>query len=89
MKEYIIRADGSREYLPKEYRCAPKDYYAYKIRQTKQQRETSLEMKKARVAELERELLHDLQLARIREGMRRASDEPISPRNQLRRVSQI
>jgi hypothetical protein len=59
MPGFIVRTSGSREYLPKEYRGAPQDYYAYRIAETRRQREASLQMKKARVAQLERDLLLD------------------------------
>lgn len=81
MPGFIVRPGGGREYLPKEYRGAPQDYYAYRIAETKRQRETSLQMKKARVAQLERDLLLDSELARLRARFRpRSSGIRFAPR---------
>jgi len=73
MPGFIVRPGGGREYLPKEYRGLPQDFYAYRIAETKRQREASLQMKKARVAQLERDLLLDSELARLRARLRRSA----------------
>lgn len=66
MPRFIVRPGGSREYLPEEYRGAPQDYYASRIREAMRNRGSSLQMKRAKVARLERDLLLDRELARVR-----------------------
>jgi hypothetical protein len=78
----IVRANGSPEYLPNEYRGEAKDYYAARIKESKRQREAQFQLRKARVAELEREILRDLQLARMRARERKFTDSGLGRRRQ-------
>ena len=74
MTRFVIRADGSREYLPREYRGDPRDYYAFKIRQLhERQRPGSVQSRRQRVHELETDLLMDMELGRIRAKLHRLS----------------
>ncbi len=74
MTRFVVRVDDSREYLPKEYRGDPQDYYASKIRQLHaRQRPGSVQSRRQRVHELETDLLMDMELGRIRAKLRRLS----------------
>jgi hypothetical protein len=74
MARFVIRADGSLEYLPREYRGEPQDYYASKIRQLRaRQRPGSVQSRRQRLRALETDLLMDLELGRIRARVNRLS----------------
>ena len=66
MPGFVIRTAGSREYLPKEYRGAPQDFYATRMRESMRNRTNSIQMKRANAAGLERDLYMNNELARLR-----------------------
>jgi hypothetical protein len=77
MARFVVRAEGSREYLPKEYRGDPRDYYASKIRQPHtRQRPGSLQTRRQRLRALEMDLRMDMELGRIRAKLRRQTPGP-------------
>ena len=64
MPGFIVRPGGSREYLPKEYRGTPQDYYATRMREAMRNGKNSLQ--KSRAAGLEKNLFMNNELARLR-----------------------
>ena len=64
MPEFIVRPGGSREYLPKEYRGAPQDYYATRMREAMRNIKNPLHI--SRAAGLEKDLFMNNELARLR-----------------------
>ncbi|MBZ5498136.1 MAG: hypothetical protein LAP85_17180 [Acidobacteriia bacterium] len=76
MARHVIRVDGGREYLPKEYRGEPRDYYASKIRQLRaRQRSGSLQTPRQSLRALEMDLRMDMELAGIRPKLHRLSNK--------------
>lgn len=66
MQGFVVRPGGSREYLPKEYRGAPQDYYATRMKEAMRNGKNSLQMKRANAAGLEKDLFMNKELARLR-----------------------
>ena len=74
MARFVVRMDGSREYLPREYRGDPLDYYESKIRQLRaRQRPSSVQSRQQRLRALEMDLRMDMELGRIRAKLHRLS----------------
>ncbi len=90
MPRFIVRCDGSREYLPSEYRGDPSGFYAARMREgLLRARGSALESKRAHVLALEADLLMDLELAHIRAkihdlGGRRRSEPRVQSSRRLR-----
>jgi hypothetical protein len=64
MPGFIVRPGGGREYLPKEYRGTPQDYYASRIREARRNGKNSLHI--SRTAGLEKDRSMNNELARLR-----------------------
>jgi hypothetical protein len=64
MQGFIVRPGGSREYLPKEYRGTPEDYYAHRMKEAMRARPRSIQM--SRAAALEQDRYLDSEVARLR-----------------------
>ena len=76
MPGFIVRRGGSREYLPKEYRGAPQEFYASRIRESKErQLRNSLQMKRAKMALLEKDLHMDSEVERLRARFRLSNNK--------------
>jgi hypothetical protein len=73
MRGFIVRPGGSREYLPKEYRGSPQDYYAHRMREAMRKRPNSIQM--SRAAALEKDRLLDGEVARLRARYRQLASK--------------